>query len=156
MEISEGCMGFTMKEKQALNRKEKTGTLDEYIRLTGYHRKYALHILPRGGKEIFLTVDGKPIKLKAGTAKRWKGGGRKPVYGPEMIVFFRIIWAFFWFCCGKFLAPLIRDQILCFETWLDFAITPDVRKKLLSISPATIDQTLKGDRKKFSPQFQRY
>jgi hypothetical protein len=44
MEGSEGSMGFTMKEKQALtreyapryrqalNRKEKTATLDEYIR----------------------------------------------------------------------------------------------------------------------------
>jgi hypothetical protein len=51
MKGSEGCMGFMMKEKQALtreyapryrqalNRKEKTEILDEYIRLTGYHRK---------------------------------------------------------------------------------------------------------------------
>jgi hypothetical protein len=30
-------------------------------------------------------VDGKPVKLKAGTVKRRKEGGRKPRYGPEVI-----------------------------------------------------------------------
>jgi hypothetical protein len=101
MEGSEGCMGFTMKEKQALtreyapryrqavNRKEQTGIMDEYIRLTGYHRKYALLLLTRWGQERFLTVDGKPVKLKGGTAKRRKGGGRKPLYGPEVIASLR-------------------------------------------------------------------
>jgi hypothetical protein len=27
---------------------------------------------------MFMQVDGKPVKLKAGTVKRRKGGGRKP------------------------------------------------------------------------------
>jgi hypothetical protein len=164
MEGSEGCMGFSMKEKQALtreyapryrqsaSRKEKTGVLDEYIRLTGYHRKYALLLLARWGKETFLTVDGKPVKLKAGTTKRRKGGGRKPLYGPEVIASLRTIWAFFWYKCGKLLAPLVRDQMPFFQTWPDFAITPDIREKLLRISPATIDRALKDDRKNLSPR----
>jgi hypothetical protein len=36
-------------------------------------------------------VEGKLAKLKAGRAKRRKGDGRKPVYGPEMISSLRLI-----------------------------------------------------------------
>jgi hypothetical protein len=35
--------------------------LDEFIRQTGYNRKYALHLLTHWGKETFLTVEGKPM-----------------------------------------------------------------------------------------------
>jgi hypothetical protein len=99
------------------------------------------------GKETFLMVDGKPVKLKAGTAKRRKGGGRKPVYGPEVLASLRIIWAFFGYRCGKLLAPLIREQMPFFEAWPPFHITAEVKAKLLLISPATIDRALKGDKK---------
>jgi hypothetical protein len=164
MEGSEGGMGFTMKEKQALtrefapryrqtlNRKEKSRTLDEYVRLTGYHRKYAMSLLKRWGRERLLTVEGAPVKLKAGRGKRRKGGGRKPFYGPPVIASLRSIWAFFWYPCGKLLAPLIRDQMSFFAAWPDFHITSDIREKLLHISPATIDRALKEDRKKLSPR----
>jgi hypothetical protein len=50
-----------------------------------------LSLLKRWGKERFLTMDRKPVKLKAGTATRRKGGGRKPVYGPEVIASLRTI-----------------------------------------------------------------
>jgi hypothetical protein len=96
-------MGFTMKEKQALtreyapryrqaDRKKKSGILDEYIRLTGCHRKHALAILKGWGEETFLMADGKPVKLKAGTAE---GGGQKPARGPEVIASLRVIRDFF-------------------------------------------------------------
>jgi hypothetical protein len=78
-------------------KKEKTKILDEYTRQTGYHRKYAMQILACWGKTILATADGKPVKIKAGTAKRRKGGGRKPVYGPEVIASLRDVWAFFWY-----------------------------------------------------------
>jgi hypothetical protein len=81
-------MGFTMREKQAwtgeiapryqqADKKGKTRILDEFVQASGYNRKYALHILTHWGKETFLRVDGKPVKLKAvpaGKTKRWKGG----------------------------------------------------------------------------------
>jgi hypothetical protein len=60
-------------------KKEKSKILDEFVRATGYNRKYALHILTHWGKETFLTVDGKPVKLKAGTVKRRKGRTETPV-----------------------------------------------------------------------------
>jgi hypothetical protein len=163
MEGSEDNMGLPLSAKQALtgkqapryrqaSRKMKTKILDEFVAATGYNRKYALHLLAHWGKETFLTVDGKPVKLKAGTAKRRKGGGRKPVYGPEVIESLRVIWAFFWYRCGKLLAPLLREQMAFFESWPPFHITAEVKAKLLRISPATIDRVLKEDRKKLSPR----
>jgi hypothetical protein len=95
-------------------------------------------------------VDGKPVKLKAGTAKRRKEGGGKPVYGPEVLASLKIIWAFFGYRCGKLLAPLMRDKMPFFEDWPPFHITADIRDKLLTISPATIDRALKEDRKKLA------
>jgi hypothetical protein len=74
-------MGLPLNMKKALTRelapqyrkagkKEKSKMLDEFGRHTGYNRKYALHLLTHRGNETFLTVDGKPVKLKAGTTKR--------------------------------------------------------------------------------------
>jgi hypothetical protein len=158
MEGSEDYMRLTMREKQALtgrqapryrraDKKMKSKILDEFVAATGYNRKYALHILTHWGKETFLTGDGKPVKFKAGTAKRRKGGERKPLYGQEVIASLRNIWVFFGYRCGKLLCPLIREQMPFFEAWPAFGITPDIREKLLYISPATIDRALKGARK---------
>jgi hypothetical protein len=112
MKGPEDTMGLSLSVKQALTgelaphyrtagKKEKTALLDQFVRQTGYNRKYALHLLAHWGKETFLTVDGKPVKLKAGTTKRRKGGGRKPLYGPEVLASLRTIWAFFWYKSGK-------------------------------------------------------
>jgi hypothetical protein len=138
------------------DKKGKTRILDEFVQAAGYNRKYALYIR---GKEIWLTVDGKPVKLKAvptgnrkGKAARRKGGGRKPVYEPEVIASLRLVWAFFCYPCGKLLAPLMRDQMPCIAAWTAFGITEEIRKKLLTISPTTIDRALKVDRNKLAPK----
>jgi hypothetical protein len=57
------------------DKQQKGKLLDEFIRQTGYTRKYALHLLTRWGKETFLMADGKPVKLKAGSAIRRRGAG---------------------------------------------------------------------------------
>jgi hypothetical protein len=61
-----------------------------------------------------LTGGGTPVKLKAGTTKRRKGGGRKPLYGQEVTASLRRIWVFFGYRCGKLLCPLIREQMSFF------------------------------------------
>jgi hypothetical protein len=149
-------MGFTMKEKQALtreyalryrqeDRKTKSGILNEYVRLTGYHRKYDMALLTRWDKTMRIMVDGKPVK-------RRKGGGRKPRYGPAVIASLRSIRAFLGYRCGKLLSPLIRDQMPFFQ----LHIPADIRDKLLTISPrtrfreGTFDRALKPDRKKLT------
>ena len=152
-------MGLLMKEKKALTRevskryqqagkKEKTKILDELVKTTGYNRKYALHILANWGKTSTARLSGKAVKLKASPCKRKKGGGRKPVYTEEFVAVLRAIWVFFWYRCGKILAPFIREQIDYLEA--PFGITPEMRELLLKVSPSTIDRKLKADKKRLA------
>ena len=148
-----------MQEKKALTReisrryqkagkKEKTGILDELVKTTGYNRKYILHVLANWGKTTIVRMPGETIRLKASPKKRRKGGGRKPVYTDEFDAALRSIWIFFWYRCGKILAPFIRSQMKYLEP--AFHITPEARELLLKASPATIDRRLKADRKKLA------
>jgi hypothetical protein len=82
-------MGLTMGEKKAVcretarryrkaDKKGKQKTLDEFIETTGYHRKYAIHLLANWGKERLRLLDGKPVRIIVGTpAKRKRRSGRR-------------------------------------------------------------------------------
>jgi hypothetical protein len=127
---------------QTAQRKEKSDILNEFIQLTGYNRKYALRILnqPRVPQAL-LVVNGETVKLKP-LKKRPANRKGKKIYTDEVIASLRLIWAFFWYKCGRtegpqLLAPLIRQQMPFIASWPAFAITPAVREKPLSISPRT-------------------
>jgi hypothetical protein len=148
-----------MQEKKALTRevskryrqagkKEKAGMLDELVKITEYNRKYLTHILANWGKTTTVRLGEKAIKLEGSPRKRKKGGGRKPVYTEECIRVLRNIWIFFWYRCGKILAPFIREQMQFLEP--RFHITPEVREQLMKVSPATIDRKLSADKKKLT------
>jgi hypothetical protein len=150
-------MGLSMQEKKAITgevskryqkaeKKEKTLILDELVKTSGYNRKYILHVLANYGKTTIVRLSGKAVRLQASSHIRKKGGGRKPVYTEEVITILTAIWIFFWYRCGKILAPFIREQMKFLEP--AFHITPEVKKLLLKISPATIDRKLKADKKK--------
>ncbi|MFP3091027.1 transposase family protein, partial [Treponema sp. TIM-1] len=147
-----------MKEKKAVTRqvrshylkagrKEKSAILDEFIQITGYkNRKYALRILNQPqALQALLVVNGKTVKLKPQKKKPANRQGKK-IYTDEVIASLRLIWTFFWYKCGKLLAPLIRQQMPFIASWSAFAITPDIRENLMKISPATIDRALKKDK----------
>jgi hypothetical protein len=125
MKVKQALTGELAPHYRRAGKKEKSKMLDEFVRQTGYNRKYALHILTHWGKETLLTVEGKPVKLKAGTAKRRKGGGRKPVYGPEVITSLRLIWAFFRYPCGKRLVPFMREQMAHLAAWYQLILIRD-------------------------------
>ena len=146
-------MGLTMKEKQAVTRqnrnrykraskKEKSIILNEFIQTTGYtNRKYAIRILnKREVTEVLSIKDRKQERPKNRKGKR--------IYKDEVIRCLRKLWAFYWYKCGKYLAPIIREQMpfLVLHRKPDFHITPPIKAMLLTISPATIDRCLKTDR----------
>jgi hypothetical protein len=128
-------MGLSMQEKKAVTmrirsryqkakRKEKSVILNEFIQLTGYNRKYALRILNQHqASQALLVVNGETVKLKP-QKKRPSNRKGKKIYTDEVIASLRLIWAFFWYKCGKILAPLIRQQMPSIASWPAFAITP--------------------------------
>ena len=89
-------MGLNMKEKQAVTReykgryqtaskKEKKALLDEFTKLTGYHRKSAVRVLcAKPTKQVMLYMDGKAVKLKP-EKKRSSNRKGKRIYNDEVI-----------------------------------------------------------------------
>jgi DNA-binding transcriptional MerR regulator len=150
-------MGLNMKEKQAVTReykdryqkatkKEKQDILDQYTRLTGYHRKSAVRLLnAKPVKTVTLYVDGKAVKLKPGKKRPANRKGRR-IYTDRDIDCLRLIWVFFCYKCGKILAPLMRTLMDDIKHWQDFGVTDETAEKLMKISPASIDRYLKKDK----------
>jgi hypothetical protein len=143
---------------QKAGRKEKSAILDEFIKTTGYkNRKYAPRVLNRREPtEALLVVNGKTVKLKPPKKRPANRKGKK-IYTDEVIASLRLIWDFFWCKCGRtegpqLLAPLMRQQMSYIALWPVFGITPEIREKLMRISPRarfrgeTIDRALKKDR----------
>jgi hypothetical protein len=64
----------------------------------------------------------------------------------------RHIWEYYDYRCGKLLAPQIRLIIDFLEQDEIFGprITADIKAKLLTISPSTVDRRLASDRKKLA------
>jgi transposase InsO family protein len=150
-------MGLNMQEKKAVTReykpryqkaskKEKRALLDEFTRLTGYHRKSAVRLLSaKSVKQVMLYLEGKAVKLKP-EKKRPSNRKGKRIYPDEVIHALRLVWTFFWFKCGKILAPLMRQQMQYIAQWPAFGISGEIAEKLKKISPATIDRYLKKDK----------
>jgi hypothetical protein len=150
-------MGLNMKEKKAVAReyqpryqkaskKEKKVLLDEFTRLTGYHRKSAVRILgAKPVKQVLLFIDGKPVKVKPEKKRKPNRKGKR-IYTDEVVAVLRLVWAFFLFKCGKILAPLMRQQMPFIAKWKAFGITVGIAEKLKKVSPASIDRHLKKDK----------
>jgi hypothetical protein len=150
-------MGLNMQEKKAVMReykpryqkaskKEKKALLDEFTRLIGCHRKSAVRLLgAKPIKQVMVYINGKPVKIKP-EKKRPSNRKGKRIYTDEVIAALRLVWTFFWYKCGKILAPLIRQQMPYIAAWPAFGITGETAEKLKKISPATIDRYLKKDK----------
>ena len=151
-------MGLTMKDKKALtqelarryrrsDRKHKTAILDEFVKTTGYRRKYAIHLLANWGKSKTRIIDGELVNIVVGRPKKRKRVGRV-IYGAEVKAAVKEIWEFFDYMCGKRLVVLIRMNIEALVSEPELSIDKEIKRQLLSISAATIDRILKPEREK--------
>ena len=113
------------------NRGERTRLLDEFCKLTDYHRKYAIRLLRQPADTP-----------EPGARKR----GRGPTYSKACISALTHIWraaGYPWSCRLKGLLPL----------WLPWArgpvsgLTPQVEQELLRISARQIDRRLRDKKR---------
>ena len=106
------------------SKKERTAILDEYVRTTGHHRKYAIGLL-RGKRKV---------------AKRPIRRPRRTIYGAEETRALITLRDLFDDICSKRLRVAMDDELSkLYETGF-LQATPTCYHKLVQISPATMDR----------------
>jgi len=148
MKTRKKICGRIFKRYQNAGKKDKGRILDEYVPLLDYNRDYLAHLLSNWGKTRYALSDGKPVKCIAAPPvkgrKKTPGAkktGRPHKYTPAFVGVLTDIWERFDFQCGKLLAPFIRG-ILAFLI-LEYHLNDELSMLLKSVSPSTIDRTLK-------------
>lgn len=106
---------------------EKSRILDEFVAVTGYHRKHAVRILNGG------------VVLVERSAAR---GGRPRLYDEAIREALVVLWEASDRVCGKRLKPLIPVLVDALERHGHLHLHDGVRERLLAASPATLDRLL--------------
>ena len=109
---------------RAASQWERRQLLDEFTRVTGYHRKHALRVLHRP------LVTG-PVRP------------RPRIYDEAVRQALALLWEAADRICGKRLKALLPGLIESMERHGHLQLDPVVRSGLLDISAATIDQLLR-------------
>lgn len=103
--------------------------LDEFVAVTGYNRKYAIHLLH----------NGPPQRLT-------RQAGRRRRYGPDVIAGLVQVWEASGHVCGKRLRPFLPELVKALERHGEISLTAGTKADLLQISAATIDRCLRSAR----------
>lgn len=111
------------------SKSQKGRILDEFVAATGYHRKYAIHLL----------LHGPPKRSKT---KR----GRRLTYGPDVVAALAQVWEVSGHLCGKRLHPFLPELVEVLERHRELRLAPETRDQLLRMSVSTIDRRLKRAR----------
>jgi len=114
---------------------EKLRILDEFVAVTGYHRKHAIRL------------------FKAGSAAR--GASRRsrlPVYDAAVREALVVLWEASDRVCGKRLRPLLPILVSALERHGHLTLESTVRARVLSASAATLDRLLGPTRAAVSGQ----
>jgi hypothetical protein len=111
-------------------KKEKGRMLDELCALTGWTRRHAVRVLAEA-----IHPPERPARPP-----------RPRIYGPEVLEPLKVIWAVLNGPAGKRLAPFMAEMVEALERAGELQVSPEVRRKLLRVSAATIDRMLATER----------
>ena len=110
---------------RAADRKSKKAILDEFAKVTGYHRKHAIRVLRKG----------KPVVERKSVGKR--------IYQEAVEESLIVVWEAADRICGKRLKALMPTLVDAMERHGHLKLEETVRGLLLRMSAATIDRRLK-------------
>jgi hypothetical protein len=110
---------------RAGGREEKNEVLDEFVKVTGFHRKHATRVLK------------KSPRLETREPRQ-----RRRIYGEAVREALTIVWEATGRICGKRLHEAIAGLVDAMERHGHLRLDGEVRKRLLSKSAATMDRLL--------------
>ena len=111
---------------------QKGVILDGFITASGYRRKYAISLL-----------NGEAPKPVPQTRVR------RPHYDEDFRLALLTIWNTTNQICGKRLVPFLPDLVQSLEKFGHLSISAETRKRLLSVSAATVDRIVSKERAKY-------
>ena len=107
-------------------KEEKGKILDEFIQVTGYHRKAVIRLLYRKN-----------------TQKWNKRRGRRRRYGYETVEALRKVWEASDRLCSKRLSPFMGELVRVMRRHGELAVNASLEAELCQMSPSTIDRLLR-------------
>lgn len=110
-----------------MGKRGRTRILNEFCEQCGVHRKHAIRVLGA---------------LAAPPGRR---GGRKVVYGPAEAEALKALWLVMGQPCSRRMGPALKLWLAPWEEE-NGRLAPAVRRKLLAMSPATMDRLLRPER----------
>jgi hypothetical protein len=114
---------------RSAGREEKHRILDEFIQLTGFHRKHAIRVLNTG------ACTGP--RAAPSRSRLYEEGTRQAIV---------VLWEASDRVCGKRLKPLLPILLPALERHGHMKLDDDVRSRVLAASASTIDRILAGPR----------
>jgi hypothetical protein len=114
---------------RAAERAEKKEILDEFIKVTGFHRKHAIRVLKESPKQ----QSREPRQ-------------RSRIYDEAVREVLTMVWEAADRICGKRLHEVIAGLMDAMERHGHLHLDAEVRERLLSMSAATMDRLLRGIR----------
>ncbi len=119
------------KEYRRAAKKIKGQILKEVVAVTGYSRKHLAEILANPPK---------PKRISRVRASPYRA----------VFPLLKKLWAIANFACGKRLTPLLPVYLFSMKKHEGWVISTEEEKKLLTVSPATVDRLLKHERRKIN------
>jgi hypothetical protein len=113
---------------QAASKAEKTRILEEFILISGYHRKSAIRLLNG-------AVTNGNQQSRSATARS--------IYGAAVQQALIVLWEASDRLCGKRLRALLPQLIPAMEKHGHLSLNPTLREQLMKISASSIDRLLK-------------